>query len=192
MIEPIARNCAHYDRIRETCQTCGVPWQYFEVSSSHRCEFFRARRDVEPLQTSVSRLTPVDEIYRAAPASLRVSNALTLRGGSRSASFEMPAQQPRPRLADLRRAPGLQAGYRKEEGPRTRSSQGPTTPDTTSAPSTAETDITGLPRGAQVRLVTFRIDLARLPVRHDQNRDGPAVDLRRLECPSVGWEISAH
>lgn len=40
-LEPIAQNCANWSA--NCCETCGVPWQSFEVHGGFRCPSFRAR-----------------------------------------------------------------------------------------------------------------------------------------------------
>lgn len=40
-----AKNCANWKD--GTCETCGVPWQYFEVSADHKCTSFKRRAEHE-------------------------------------------------------------------------------------------------------------------------------------------------
>lgn len=39
--DAIAKNCANWKD--GTCETCGVPWQYFEVSADYKCKNFKRR-----------------------------------------------------------------------------------------------------------------------------------------------------
>lgn len=39
--EPTAKNCANWKD--GTCEACGVPWQYFEVSADFKCKNFKRR-----------------------------------------------------------------------------------------------------------------------------------------------------
>lgn len=38
----VALQCAHWDQGK--CESCGVPWQYFEVDGLFKCPYFEQRK----------------------------------------------------------------------------------------------------------------------------------------------------